>query len=435
MGQRVRLRWLSEVGGLGVPRRDRRSGSYEAYIPDRLMGRAFTFDGETAADVSDAERALASFDARTLALTSTEALARLLLRAESVASSHIEGLAISPQRLLRVALDRAEGVAVNDDTAIEVLGNVDAMSFAVQSDGDITIERLLEVHRRLLAPMRAAEHAGRIREDQNWIGGSDYNPLAATFVPPPPNGVLPLLEDLCAFCNDDALPAIAQAAIAHAQFETIHPFADGNGRTGRALISMVLRRRGLARRATPPISLVLATRAKAYIEALDATRFVGAPTSRDAVDALNRWIAFFAAACTRAVADAVSFEQRVEALVEEWSARLGPVRSDASALALLKRIPEMPILTVRGAAAVLGRSFATANTAIDTLVAAGILTPTKTSRRNRVFEARQLVDAFTALERQLASPDGNTRTSAPERVVPMRPKRPPTGKIGAREPK
>ncbi len=280
MGQRVRLQWLSEVGGLGVPRRDRKGGSYDAYVPDRLVGRAFAFDGATAADVSDAERALASFDARAVALTSTEALARLLLRAESVASSHIEGLVISPQRLLRVALDRAEGVAVSDDTAIEVLGNVDAMAFAVQSEGDITVERLLEVHRRLLAPTRAAEHAGRIREGQNWIGGSDYNPLSAAFVPPPANEVLPLLEDLCAFCNDDMLPAVAQAAIAHAQFETIHPFVDGNGRTGRALISMVLRRRGLARRAAPPISLVLATRAKGYIAALDATRFVGSPMSR-----------------------------------------------------------------------------------------------------------------------------------------------------------
>jgi hypothetical protein len=199
----------------------RTSCSYGAYVSDRLVGRTFAFDGATAADVSDAERALASFDARALALTSTEALARLLLRAESVASSHIEGLVISPQRLLRVALDRAEGVAVNDDTAIEVLGNVDAMSFAVQSDGDITVERLLEVHRRLLAPTRAAEHAGRIRDGQNWIGGSDYNPLSAAFVPPPANEVLPLLEDLCAFCNDDMLPAVAQAAIAHAQFETI----------------------------------------------------------------------------------------------------------------------------------------------------------------------------------------------------------------------
>jgi hypothetical protein len=173
---------------------------------------------------------------------------------------------------------------------------------------------------------------------------------------------------------------------------------------------MVLRRRGLARRAPPPISLVLATCAKAYIAALDATRFVGSPTSAEAVETLNRWIAFFAAACTRAVADAVSFEQRVEALVTEWRTRLGPVRADASALALLARIPEMPILTVRGAAIALDRTFAAANGAIEALVAAGILTPTKASRRNRVFEARELVDAFTALERQLASPDGNTRT-------------------------
>ncbi len=435
MGKAVRLRWLTELGGLGVPRRDRRSGSYTAYLPDPLVGREFVFDGETAADMSDAERAMVKLDTDALALTNTEVLARLLLRAESVASSHIEGLAISPQRLLRAAADRAEGLAVNDDTALEVLANVDAMAFAVQSDGDITIERIREVHRRLLAPTRAAGHAGRIRDVQNWIGGSDYNPLSATFVPPPPDDVPRLLEDLCAFCNADLLPAVAQAAIAHAQFETIHPFADGNGRTGRALISMVLRRRGLAQRATPPISLVLATRANAYVKSLDATRFVGSPTSPGASEATNQWIAFFAAACTRAVADTLSFEQRVEKLIDDWRTRLGPVRSDSSALALLTRLPEMPILTVRGAAAVLDRTFAAANWAIEALVAAGILTPTKSSQRNRVFEARELLDAFTSLERQLASPDANTRASAPNRVVPRRPTRPVAVKTGARKPK
>ena len=129
----------------------------------------------------------------------------------------------------------------------------------------LLVDVLLEVHRRLLAATHLSEHAGRVRTIQNWIGGSSYNPCNAAFVPPPPESVAPLLEDLCAFCNEDQLPAVAQAAIAHAQFETIHPFVDGNGRVGRALIHLVLRRRGLAPRALPPISLVLATRANDYI--------------------------------------------------------------------------------------------------------------------------------------------------------------------------
>ena len=107
------------------------------------------------------------------------------------------------------------------------------------------------------------------------------------------------------------LPAVAQAAIAHAQFETIHPFADGNGRVGRALIHVILRRRRIAPRFVPPISLVLATHADAYVDGLSRTRYEASPDSREAMAAINAWVAFFAGACRRAVSDAEAFERRV----------------------------------------------------------------------------------------------------------------------------
>jgi Fic family protein len=389
-----------------------------------LVGRPFTLDGDVAADVADATSAITRLDLEAAALTNTESLARLLLRAESVASSQIEGLRVSPQRLLRADMARADGLDVKDETASEVLANVDAMAYAVHEDGGpITVDRIVEVHRRLLVHTHKSRHAGVIRTEQNWIGGSDFNPLQAAFVPPPPQEVRGLLDDLAAFCNADHLPAVVQAAIAHAQFETIHPFADGNGRTGRALIYMVLKRRGLVTRVTPPISLTLATRSRDYVRGLDATRYVGSPASPTANEAMNRWIAFFAAACTRAVADAESFERRVQQLQQDWQARLGNVRSDSSVIALLQHLPEMPLLTANSATEALGRTFSAVNRAIETLVDAKILTPVKVNQRNRVFEARELVDAFTALERQLASPSGDTRTSPPARAVPSRPRR------------
>jgi hypothetical protein len=125
---------------------------------------------------------------------------------------------------------------------------------------------------------------------QNWIGGSSFNPCSAAFVPPPPDHVAGLIEDLCAFANDDSLPAVAQAAIAHAQFETIHPFVDGNGRTGRALIHVILRRRGLASRILPPVSLVLATlveglRRRPHRHPLPRECGLGA-----AHEGINRWV-------------------------------------------------------------------------------------------------------------------------------------------------
>ena len=161
-----------------------------------------------------------------------------------------------------------------------MLGNIGAMSWAVTSLAGakaVTVDGILEVHRRLLEGTRLEAFGGRIGENQSWIGGSSYNPCSASFVPPPPGKVRLFLEDLCAFSNDDELPAVVQAAIAHAQFETIHPFADGNGRTGRALIHVILRRRGPATHVLPPVSLVLATRAKDYENGLTATRYIGSP--------------------------------------------------------------------------------------------------------------------------------------------------------------
>ena len=132
--------------------------------------------------------------------------------------------------------------------------------------------------------------AGRIREEQNWIGGNDYNPCGADFVPPPPEHVLPLLDDLFDAMDDDRLPPLVQAALVHPQFETIHPFHDGNGRTGRALIHVVLNRRGIAPEYVLPISVVLANNRDRYIAALTAFR----------EDGTGQWIEHFAAATATA---------------------------------------------------------------------------------------------------------------------------------------
>src|SRR5215471_8729714 len=308
MAKVIRGHWITDTDA-GLARRDQRSCDYEAYIPDFLTSRKIVLDGDTAADMADAERALAVLDAQASSLIDTEALARILLRAECVASSRIEGLEVGARRLLRAEAALEFGEQSADVTAAEVLGNIDAMASSIQSVGPgepVTIDLLLGFHRRLLRNARPGAQAGRIRTEQNWIGGSDYNPCSAAFIPPPPEYVRDLLEDLCAFCNDDELPAVAQAAMAHAQFETIHPFADGNGRTGRALIHFVLRRRGLATRVLPPISLVLATWANDYIAGLGATRYLGAATSTAARDGTNLWVARFAGACLRAVEHANS---------------------------------------------------------------------------------------------------------------------------------
>ena len=407
----------------GMTRRDRRPCRYTVYLPDPLAGRSFAFDGDVAADLAEAEAELVRLNTRVEALSDTEVLARLLLRAESVASSRIEGLVVGGRRLLRADVARQLGAEVRDVTAGEVLANIDAMVWGVETVSPgvpITLDILLEVHRRLLAGTFLEEHGGRIRMAQNWIGGSSYNPCSASFVPPPPEMVEGLLDDLMAFCNDDGLPALAQAGIAHAQFETIHPFVDGNGRAGRVLIHLILRRRGYATNFLVPVSLALATWAEDYVAGLTATRYPGEPASEAAHSGINRWVALFATACRRAMEDAGRFEDQVRQLQESWRQRVGNPRRDSATHRLIVALPSAPVLTVATAAQLTGRSFQAANQAVQQLVNAGVLEQVNLDRRNRAFEAPELIELFTALERQLSSPTGDARTSTPFRPVPRR---------------
>lgn len=422
MGRLISRRWVNEAVS-GVPRADRRSCEYQAYVPDALVDRTFLLNGDVAADVADAEAAIRRLDAVAAALTDTEALARLLLRAESVASSRIEGLEIGPRRLLRAEAALSMGAAASDVSAEEILGNIGAMGTALefsQRAEAITADTLLEIHRQLLSNTRLKDYAGRVRTEQNWLGGSSYNPCSAAYVPPPAEEVPRLLDDLAEFCNSDMLPAVVQAAIVHAQFETIHPFADGNGRTGRALIHLILRRRGLSKRLQPPISLILATRATGYIDGLAAFRYEGAPDLPEAHAGLNAWVGFFAASCVRAVDDATAFEQRCQEIEMEWRERTGKVRKGSSVDRLLRLLPGTPVLSVKSAIALLESSKPQVNDAISRLVDAGILTQVNVGRRNRAFEARGVIDAFADLERRLASPIGDTNIAPPVRPVPAR---------------
>src|SRR4051794_5118682 len=413
MPELLKLRWEPSLAS-GLPRRERQGCEYQAYVPDPLMGRSFTFHAETAADITDAERAVERLNTEARGLADSEAIARLLLRAEAVASSRIEGLEVGGRRLLRAQLAADIGEDARDVTAEDVLNNIEAIRWAVDTVSaadDITIDHILGIHDRLLGGTERTRYAGQLRDEQNWIGGSSYNPCSAAFVPPPPERVRALLDDLCEFANSDALPALAQAAIAHGQFETIHPFVDGNGRTGRALIHVILRRRGLTQVVVPPVSLVLATWSDDYIAGLMASRHREPSESAQAMEAINRWVELFASAMRRAVADAESYEQRVAEIQRRWRNRLGRVRANSAVDRLIEALPGAPIVTVQSAAALIERSEQAVNEAIPRLVVARVLKQTTVGRRNRAFEAGDLIRAFIDLERQLASPEGDTRFS------------------------
>jgi Fic family protein len=349
-------------------------------------------DAATAGLVAEAETALISLNAQHSG--SLAPLARLLLRTESIASSKVEGMQLGVRELARAEAKMESGIRVGA-TVVEVLANIDAMMLAVEHaahSASVSPADAQSIHRRLLEQTPQHAIAGRLRSTQNWIGGNDYNPCGADFVPPPPEYVEPLMHDLCEFLNDDTVSPLLQAAVAHAQFETIHPFDDGNGRTGRALVHVALRRRGLTPHFLPPLSVVFAGDRSRYIAGL--TGFRGADVSL--------WIEQFAAATLQATRVAHGYMTAVQALQAEWRERLLSApdvpRADATAWLLIERLPAHPILSAAIAGASTGRAKARVYEAIAQLEKAGVLLPLTDGTRNRWWEVSGLLDLVARVE-------------------------------------
>jgi Fic family protein len=193
-------------------------------------------------------------------------MSAVLLRTESASSSQIEEITAGVRQLALAELGESRSPNANT-----VVGNVRAMEAALALSDHIDIGSILAMHAALLTAQAGWEqHAGMIREQPVWIGG--HSPVTAAFVPPHAERVVDALTDLIAFIDRDDVPVVAQAAIAHAQFETIHPFVDGNGRTGRALLHAILRAKGLLTHASAPVSAGLLRDTAAYFDALTSYR-------------------------------------------------------------------------------------------------------------------------------------------------------------------
>jgi len=375
-----------------APSKYRKGCEYEAFVPEWIAELEPDLPGAVAGVVSDAEAAIAELNRG--ARLELQPLARLLLRTESIASSKVEGMQVETRTLARAEAKQEVGRSIGAEAA-EILANIDAMQLALEravAADAIAQDDLLDIHRRLLARApNASAMAGRFRQVQNWIGGNDHNPCGAEFVPPPPEEMPSLLDDLCRFVNDDRLPPLVQAAIAHAQFETIHPFEDGNGRTGRALVQVILRRRGLAPTFVPPISLALARDKDVYIRGLTDFR----------EGLLSHWIELFAAATTQAATLATRYVAAVEHLQTGWRELLrshSNPRSDAAAWDLIRVLPAHPIITVAVGVAATGKTKPAVSNGISELQDAGVLTPVTSSPRNRAWEATELLDLVQEME-------------------------------------
>lgn len=423
--------WDAEIFG-GMPRRDRLSGTYERYVPDLLAGYPLMLEPELAQQAADVERRI-----RALNGAGGEALAavsRFLLRSEAIASSRIEGLAPSPKQVALAELGHHEPVRGISAQAALVANNMtvvrEATTHLVEVNR-VTVEDIVELHRALL-PEQPRLHG--LRERQNWIGGSSRHPLAADFVPPAPERVPPLMADLVAYVNGSAHGPLVQAAMVHGQFETIHPFADGNGRVGRALIHTVLARQGVTTTAVLPISLVLATLSETYVQGLTGYRHGQDPGSAMAQQGAQAWLQTFVSAASVAVEQSRDLVKRVDELREEWTKRVAAYRqtqgirpaprAGSATSRILESLAEAPVLTTSTVRRILGVSFPAANNALEELREAEVLTTRNIERNATAYIADEVLDLITSSERRLASTRFDTRQAVPSRPVPAQPQHP-----------
>lgn len=368
-------------GGRRPPIEDRLLSQIEVAVPPRIHDASPTLSAETIGVLDEATAAVTRLDAG--AGVQLGALSNFLLRSESVATSKIERIVADLDDIARASV----GAEAGSDARQTVAAAAAITGLIEQAGHELTLEDILGAHRLLLQDDRIERrYAGQLRAQQNWIGGSDFSPRNAAYIPPNHERVPEHVDDLLAFMGRSDLPPVAQAAITHAQFESIHPFTDGNGRIGRALINAVLRFRGLTRRVAIPIASVMLADVDAYFAHLTAYR------AGDA-DGMTRYLAN--AAVTASEESEVS-AQALDLLPDQWNDAAGHPRKDSAAAAIISRLVDQPVLTYRIAATIAGASDRSAFTALDRLVKAEVLTEITGNRRDRVWIA---ADVFEELDR------------------------------------
>lgn len=351
------------------------SGPYGAAVVPHVAHLSHSLPSSTQALAEEALAALARADA-TLTASGIGPLPAVLLRTESASSSQIERLTASAKSLAEAEIGERSGA-----NARLVLANVRAMEKALSLSGPLTLEAILDVHATLIEPDPL--HSPGIRDEQVWVGGTTVGPHRADFVPPHHDRVPAAMADLVAFIGRADIPVIAHLALAHAQIETIHPFTDGNGRTGRALLHMMLRESGLTRGSTIPVSAGLLHETDAYFAALNAYREGN----------IEPIIERVAEAAIFASTRALELNAHLQTLADEWQQRVR-ARKGASVWRLAEILPARPVVTYEVVQSALDVSAPTAYAAIDALAEAGVLVPRSANKRNRVWDAVEVLEAL-----------------------------------------
>lgn len=374
----------------GGTREDRMLREVTVWLPPKIAALDVSVPSHIGAEMDAALREIVGLDE-----THGEHLASLsllLLRAESVASSKIEHVEASMDDYARAL----HGIKANV-SAVSMVASTTALNDLIRSvqDGQaIDLDKIYRAHGILMAddPYEGS-YAGRVRDIQNWIEGSDHSPRNASYVPPPPRTVDDYMEDLVRFSNRTDTAVLVQAAIAHAQFESIHPFTDGNGRIGRALINTILRRRGTTRRVVVALASAIVARRESYFDA------VGAYRTGDAgpiIESFSRG-SMIAAQESRTTAD------RLAQMPAEWREVAGNPRKGSASAKILDSLLNYPVFSADETEHRVGGARSSVYAAINRLHEAGVIRPLTNRTRNQVWVAASLADELDDLGIRIAT--------------------------------
>lgn len=377
--------WSQKVRG--GTREDRMLTQIEASVPPMIAHLGYEIPREQIRECEEALVAIAGMDAA--AADSPAEMTRFMVRTESVASSKIERVLASTEDFAR-AIAGSKG---NDSASSMVAGSaaIAGMIDAAGANGVIALDDITAAQRILMEndPVEG-KYAGLIRDEQNWIDGSDHSPRNAVHIPPHPDRVKPLMDDLVEFANRDDIPVLAQAAIAHAQFETIHPFGDGNGRIGRALIGAILRRRGVTSNTIVPVASGFNARRDDYFDALTAYR--GGHVSP--------LLSLVARSAAIGGSEGRISVERIKTMPADWMARSGQ-KPDSAAGRILAGLFATPVMTSEHAAAISGVVPSQTNAAIALLEEADIVREITGRKRNRVWVALDVMGELDDLDARI----------------------------------
>ena len=364
----------------------RQSSGYIAYVPSLLPpDPPIAYDSETIRLLSDADQALGNLAGISSFLPNPDLFAAMYVKKEAVLSSQIENIQCTLEDVLQHEADKDGAVGTKD--VGEVVNYVNAMNFGIErmKTLPLSLRLLREVHERLMAGVRG-EHKfpGEFRRTQNWIGPIGVSLANAAFVPPPPQEMNQALSNLEIFMHDTtSMPIAVQCAVVHAQFETIHPFLDGNGRIGRLMVSLLLHERQVLVQPLLYISLFLKQNRTEYYDRLMAVREKGD---------WEGWIKFFLRGVSQVGREAARTAQRV--IVFRENLLDGARKLGKNEMELAKLLFSNPILDIRTAQKLLGCSYVTASTTMQSLVKEGCVRELTGNKRNKLYKFHGYTDLF-----------------------------------------